>query len=653
MEREYKFSPYQYLRKDLKEYRYTEIHLYEMSLKGVLHKIAWVNLNSKEIKIEEPADEVYTKYLGGYGLGAYYLFTRQRARVDPIGPENTLGLTTGPLTGTQAITGNRFTAVAKSPKTGGWGDTNCGGKFGPALKQAGLDAIFFTGVSEKPVYVLVEDGKVTLHDALLYWGLTCSEAEEKFMETYGKQAHAAIIGPAGERVSALAAIVNDKGRAAGRSGLGMVMGSKRLKGVVALATGKVQVAEEEKLKKLRKRILSKYYQQSNPSYEFFHIYGTPGALEPGVLEGDTPVQNWRGWKKDFRGYKKIGGDALLKFKIRPYGCWMCPTACGAYVKVPSGPYAGEGHRPEYETLGAFGSMCLNDNLESICHLNNICNDYGMDTISTGATIAFAIECYEKSIINKEDTRGIELTWGNHEAIVRITEQMAKGEGFGGEVLGDGIKKAVERIGEAAKVFAIECGGEELPMHDPRFRPGMATVFVVDATPGRHTQYGSANAETEFVPPELGYPEIKDRYTYSGKGETHKYLSSFGHVVNSAGLCMFGSAITPATAVPEYLTLAMGMKFTMKDILEIGERIANLRIAFNLREGIRNKEMYKLPKRVLGQPPLTVGPTKGVMVDNETQIREYFMAMGWNPETGVPKHAVFERLGLDFALEVTE
>ncbi len=622
-------------------------------IKGVLHRIAWVNLNTGEVRIEEPDDDIYMKYLGGYGLGAYYLYTRQPAKVNPLGPKNTLGLTTGPLTGTLAITGNRFTAVGKSPKTGGWGDANCGGKFGPALKQAGIDAIFFIGISHKPVYALIEKGSVSLHDASKYWGLTCSEAEEKFKEMHDKNAHTAVIGPAGERVSALAAIINDGGRAAGRSGLGMVMGSKRLKGVVALSTGKVQIAEDEKLKELRKRILSEYYKQENPLYEFFHIYGTPGALGSGVLEGDTPIKNWKGWRSNFAGYSLIGGDNILRYKIKPYGCWMCPIVCGAYVKIPSGKYAGEGHRPEYETLGAFGSMCLNNNLESICHLNNICNDYGMDTISTGATIAFAIESYEKGIIKKEDTGGIELKWGDHNAIVRVTEQMAKGEGFGGRVLGDGIKKAVELLGEATQEFAMECGGEELPMHDPRFQPGMATVFVVDATPSRHTQYSSANAETEFVPPDLDYPEIKDRYTYSGKGETHKLLSSLGHVVNCAGLCMFASSITPATAIPEYLALVTGKKFTMEDVLKIGERVANLRIAFNLREGIWNKKMYKLPRRVLGQPPLSEGPTKGVSVDNETQIKDYYQAMEWNPETGVPKRAVFKRLGLDFALEVTE
>lgn len=624
-----------------------------MSLKGVCQKIAWVDLNKRAAIIEEPAEQLYRKYLGGYGIGAYYLFTRQRAKVDPLSPGNTLGLTTGPLTGTQAITGTRFTAVGKSPKTGGWGDANCGGKFGPALKQAGLDAIFITGISEKPVYLLVEDGKVTIHDASSYWGLSCAEAEDKFKDAHGREAQAAVIGPAGERVSALAAIINDKGRAAARSGLGMVMGSKRLKGVVALAAGKVPVAEEEKLIALRKQILSEYYQAGNRLYAMFHDYGTPGVLQPAVLTGDAPIKNWSGWMEDFQGYEKINADAVIQLQTKPYGCWNCPLACGGHIKVRSGPYAGEGHKPEYETLASFGTMCLNDNLESICRLNNICNAAGMDTISTGSTVAFAIECYQNGIITKEDTGGVELTWGNDEAIVKVTEQMARGEGFGGKLLGNGIREAVERLGKHANAFAMECGGEELPMHDPRCKPGIAASFVVDATPGRHTQYGSWFVEGNFVPPQLGHPEIADKYTYSGKGEAHKYVSSFGHVINSAGLCMFASAVTPATAVPEFLTLVMGKAFTLEDILEIGERIANLRIAFNIREGILNKEMYRLPRRVIGQPPLKGGLTKGITVDNETQIRDYYVAMGWNPETGVPKRAVFERLGLDIAMQLAE
>lgn len=624
-----------------------------MGLMGILGKTAWVNLTTGEVKIEHPGDEVYLNFLGGYGLGAYYLFKRQPAGVEPLGPDNTLGLVTGPLTGTQAVTGNRFVAVGKSPKTGGWGDANCGGSFGPALKQAGLDAIFVTGIAARPTFILIEDGKVSLQEAGSYWGLGCLETEDRLGETFGKQAHAVVIGPAGERVSALAAIINDRGRAAGRSGLGTVMGSKRLKAVVSLASGQVPVAEEEKLKELRKQLLADYYREGNPLYDLFHRYGTSGVLEGAVVSGDAPIKNWGGSPAQFPGVQKINGNSVLQLKVGAYGCWRCPIACGGRVEVPAGPYAGEGHKPEYETLGAFGTMCLNDNLESICRLNNICNDAGMDTISTGATLAFALECYENGIITKEDTGGLELTWGNHEAIVKAAELMSRGEGFVGSLLGDGVKKAVERLGQKARAFAMACGGEEMPMHDPRFQPGLAASYVADATPGRHTQYGSAMAETHFVPDGLRFPEIRHKYTYTGKGEAHKILSAFGHVVNCAGLCMFASMMAPATVLPEYLTLTMGSKFTMEDLLEIGERIANLRIAFNLREGIRNRESFKLPGRIIGQPPLADGPTRGVTVDNETQIKEYYQAMGWNPETGVPRKALFERLGLGFAAEVTE
>ncbi|MDP6438149.1 MAG: aldehyde ferredoxin oxidoreductase C-terminal domain-containing protein, partial [Candidatus Brocadiia bacterium] len=496
-------------------------------------------------------------------------------------------------------------------------------------------------------------GEVTLRDASEYWGLLCGEAEDRFVEAHGKKAHAAVIGPAGERVSALAAIINDSGRAAGRSGLGMVMGSKRVKAVVAVAGGAVPVAEEDKLKELRKHLLGEYYKEGNVLYDLFHDIGTPAVMQPGVMTGDSPIKNWSGAMEDMPGFEAICEDAVLALQERPYGCWMCPLACGGHMKVPSGPYAGEGHKPEYETLASFGSMCLNANVESICRVNNVCNDAGMDTISTGATVAFAIECYENGVITKADTGGIELTWGNHDAIVEVTEQMASGEGFGGEVLGDGIKKAAERIGKDAERFGMECGGEELPMHDPRCSPGIGASFIVDATPGRHTQWGSWFPEAGMAPPGIGQPEHEDKYAYSGKGPTHKHMSSFGHVVNSAGLCMFASLVTPATDVPNYLTYALGRSFTMENVLEIGERIANLRIAFNLREGVRNKEMYKLPPRVLGRPPLEGGALKGIAIDNDVQIREYYEAMGWNPETGVPKRAVFEHLGLDFALEVAE
>jgi aldehyde:ferredoxin oxidoreductase len=460
-----------------------------MALKGVAGKIAVVDLGSGEVRIETVPEEVYEKYLGGYGLGAYYVYRNQPAGADPLGPEALFGLAAGLLTGTDAITGNRFVAVGKSPKTGGWGDANCGGDFGPALKRAGLDAVFVRGISETPVYLRVQGGEVFLHEAGELWGGTCGVTERLLKERHGRSARSAVIGPAGERVSALACIINDRGRAAGRSGLGMIMGAKRLKGVVAVPGQSVQVARPQELKELRKRLLAEYFTTGNPLYDFFHGLGTPGALAPNVEKGDCPVRNWAGLPSDFPDSGKISGPAMEELKVRPYGCWKCPVACGAHVRVESGPYAGEGHRPEYETLGAFGSMCLNDNLESICRLNNICNDYGMDTISTGCTVAFAMECFEHGLVSESDL-GYPLHWGDHEAIVRMTLQMARGEGFAAEVFGHGMRGAVDKLGDAAEAFATDAGGEELPMHDPRCFPGLGISYVADATPGRHTQPGT-------------------------------------------------------------------------------------------------------------------------------------------------------------------
>jgi aldehyde:ferredoxin oxidoreductase len=620
----------------------------KMKLKGVLHKIAWIDLTKEETSFEEPPESVYKDYLGGYGVGAYYLFTRQRPGADPLGPENILGFLPGPLTGTPAIGGNRFTVVAKSPKTGGWGDANSGGRFGPALKQAGVDAVFITGVSEEPVYVLIEKGQARICKADLLWGLGVTETENRFKELFGKQAHAAVIGPAGEKKSLMSCIINDGGRAAARSGLGAVMGSKRLKGVVAIGSEPVYVAEEEKLKIFRRKLLKEYYNKDNTKFRFFQTWGTAGGLEPNVTIGDTPVKNWKGSVKDFSKSEKISGEALLKFKTKSYGCWMCPVVCGAKIEVSDGPYAVKGYRPEYETLAAFGPLCQNDNPESICLVNTVCNEAGIDTISTGATIAFAIECFENNLLTKEDTNGIDLLWGNHEAIVELVKQIAEKRGFGGEVLFDGIEKAAEKIGKGSEEFAMHCGGEELPFHDPRFFPGLAASYITGPAPGRHTEYGSWFAEKEMVPPELGHPKIKNKYDYSGKGESYKYVSCFGQVVNSAGLCFFLNNIGPATAVPEYLSLVMGKAFSLEDVLIVGERILTLRIAFNLREGIKNVEKFSLPKRVLGDPQLKDGPFKEITVDSSIQIKDYYNALGWNPDTGVPSADVFERLGLCFA-----
>lgn len=615
-----------------------------MSLMGKIGKMLFVDLAKGKITEEPLTDELTLKYIGGYGLGAYILYTRQRAKVDPLGPGNMLGFLTGPLTGTPAITGNRYVVVGKSPKTLTWGDANSGGYFGPAMKAAGVDAVFFTGISKKPVYLALTDGKWELRDAAKLWGKDSNETDDMLKAKYGKQAVIACIGPCGERKNLLACVMNDKGRAAGRSGLGAVMGSKRLKAIVACGSGKVPVADPKRMLEIRKRCMEVMKKQG--FFEVLSKYGTSGITAGACATGDSPIKNWAGTPEDMPNASKISDEAVKKYQIKKFGCWQCPIACGGIMNVEKGPYAThEGHKPEYETLAVFGNMCLNDNVESIIRINEICNKYGMDTISTGATLAFAIECYERGIITKEDTGGLELTWGNHQAHVALTEQMGNGTGFGGKVLGDGIKKAVARIGKEAEVAAMHVQGEELPMHDPRCNPGLGTSYQMDATPARHTQFSSWVAEGEFAPPGFNFPKF-NKYKYTGKGEIHATLSNYMHVVNAAGLCMFGALVIPHTAPAEFLSAALGTEISFDKFLEIGARIAALRMSFNIREGLLNIK-FKVPDRVLGRPPLTKGPLKGITVDAKTQTREYLKAMGWDTKTGKPTKATLKKLGLDF------
>jgi len=604
------------------------------------------DLSSGTLDYQKLDQQIYEDYIGGYGIGAYVLYTRQRGGVDPLGPGNTLGFVTGPLTGTDAITGNRYVVVGKSPKTGTWGDANSGGFFGPALKASGFDAAFFTGISPEPVYLLLENGKGSLKSAQGLWGLDSHETEDQLRADLGDDILIACIGPTGERKSLLACVMNDKGRAAGRSGLGAVMGSKRLKAIVARGDQEVPVADTERLKRARREGLVAMRERG--FYETLRDYGTSGFTEGSVDSADCPIKNWAGTPQDFPNAAAISDDAVVSYQLKTFGCWHCPIACGGHVKVESGPYASEGHKPEYETLGVFGALCLNDNLESIVKANEICNRYGMDTISTGATVAFAMECFEEGVLTRQDTGGIELTWGNHHAIVALTEQIGKNEGFGA-VLADGIKMAAERIGKAAMPYAMHIQGEELPMHDPRLFPGLASSYKIDATPARHTQPSAWTYEGDspeaFAGIDAFFPAF-EKYVYSGKGQAHRVISAYGHVLNAAGLCLFGAFVVPCTTLLESLSAVTGREYTMEDVLEAGDRIAAIRTAFNIREGLQPKE-FQVPGRMIGKPPLEGGPIAGVTVDLDQQLHDYFVAMGWDTETGYPTKETLLRLGLDF------
>ena len=315
------------------------------------------------------------------------------------------------------------------------------------------------------------------------------------------------------------------------------------------------------------------------------------------------------------------------------------------MKASTGEYEyPEGvHKPEYETLAAFGSLSLNDSLESIIKLNDMCNRYGLDTISAGATIAFAIECYENGLLNKNDTDGIELKWGNHKAIVAMTEKLARREGIG-DILADGVRVAAQRIGKGAEKFAMHIHGQEMPMHDPKRYANYAATYL-DTTPARHTQgsFGSRPASGLEFPP-------YDRKSFSGRGEAQKLGSNLVHVVNCAGMCYFGYMFLPFEAIPEFLHLATGREFSIDDLLKIGERVANIRQAFNIREGIGLKD-YRVPGRVIGEPPLEAGPIAGRKVEMETLAHDYFVARDWDPETGKPSKSKLLELGLDDVAQV--
>lgn len=599
---------------------------------GYVGKILFVDLTNGTIKEESPDEQIYRDYIGGYGIGVKILYSRQKPGVDALGPENTLGMISGLLTGTPMPTGARYQVVGKSPLTGGWGDANSGGEFGPYLKFAGFDAVFFTGISPKPVYLLLDNGKAEIKDAAILWGKDAYETEDVLMAEYGKDSRVACIGPAGERQSLIASIMTDHGSAAGRSGLGAVMGSKKLKAVVAKGSLPVTVVDKPTVDKLRMEQI-KGWQQPGPGgmsfIDNFHTFGTSGMAATSAHSGDTPVKNWGGvGVKDVPDVSELKGDVIKAKTTKAGGCWHCPIACKALMKEGTGEYkyAAGSRRPEYETLGVFGVMCGNNNEESINMANDICNRAGLDTISAGTVVAFAIECYENGILTKKDTGGADLKWGNHQAMVAVTQMMAEGKGLGA-VLANGVKKAAEKIGKGAEKYAVHIGGQELGMHDPKlispFGGFNISQYQLDATPGRHT---------------AGF----------GPGSLR------GHLVNALGLCTFGWGFGGGPdgdiRFVGLINAITGWNTNMGELLKAGERIAVMRHAFNLREGITEVK-WPVHPRIIGSPALKEGPLAGVTINADAWNYWNLGALDWDRNTTKPSMMKLKLLGLDELIPV--
>lgn len=610
-------------------------------------RILCVDLTSKKVDVVSLSHDIYDQFLGGYGLGAKFIYDHMRVGVDPLGPENILGFTTGVLVGTPAISGNRFTVCAKSPLTGTWGDSNCGGYWAPALRRAGFDAVFIAGASESPVYLYIENGKVEIRQAEDLWGKDTTETEETLKERHGNDVQIASIGPAGEKRSLIAGIIHDRGRAAGRSGLGAVMGSKQLKAIAVRGNLEVPMADPEAAKTLRSKWVKDLL--SRPSAQKFRKYGTIDHVASSTFSNDAPVRNWAGvGLRDFPQATAISDDNVLKYEKGKYGCWQCPLVCSGIYEVSAGPYkTAEAHKPEYETCAMFGSNLLNDNLESIIALNDLCNRLGLDTISTAATIAFAIECFEKGLITTKDIGDVELTWGNQQAIVTAVKMIGQREGPLGELLADGSRVAAQCIGGKASEYAIQIQGQELAAHDPRYGPSWGTYYKVDATPGRHTQIGLVIYENGGGIPGLDLGKVQ-KYQFTGKGEAAARVQNLMHALYSAGLCLQVIVRSDINCWPEFLQAVTGEAYSLTRLEETGARIAALRQAFNVREGLKVTE-FQLPGRSYGNPPLDAGPLEGIVIDVDTMAREYYEAQRWDPVTGKPTPERLAALGLSYLI----
>jgi len=603
---------------------------------GYMGKLLFVDL-SKGTLTEEPLEERMCRdFVGCQGIGVRVLYERMQPGIDPLGPDNILGFVSGPLTGTPAIAAARYVVVGKSPLTGAWGEANSAGDFGAYLKFAGFDGIFFSGISPRPVYLGIEDGEAALHDAARLWGRDTQDIEDMLQAEHGMDARVACIGPAGEKKSLLAAIINDKGRAAARAGLGAVMGSKLLKAIVVRGGAQVPMADAEKARRLHPQWAARIEDEGLA----LRKYGTSVYTADYADIGDSPVRNWTGAaREDFPTVRRIADDSVIAEQERPYGCWQCTIACGGHMKAKQGRLP-VSHKPEYETLAMTGTNCLNDDLDSIIRVNDICNAQGLDTISIGATAAFAIECYRNEIITADDTGGLELNWRDGESIVALAGKIARREDIG-DVLADGVMRAAERLGKGAEAFAVHSHGQELPAHDPKFVPSLAVSYRMDAAPGRHTLGGASwvmgvNFMEDTRP---------DKYQSEGFGDIHRKAMSMFQTVNAVGVCRFAYNSHDVRFITDFLEAVTGREHSLEQCIEAGERIATLRHMFNLREGL-NPLDYHMNGRAIGKPSLAKGPLAGVTVDDKALLADYLRIMDWNPETARPSEAKLRALGLD-------
>ncbi len=609
-----------------------------------------VNLSSGKLTTEEYPDSFYRQYFGGEGLIAYFLVKELPAGVEPLGPENKLIFAAGPITGVPAGGCGRHSVGAKSPLTGGFGEADSGGYWGAELKMAGFDAVIVEGRAEKPVYISIKDGEASLKDAGHLWGMQALECQIAIREEMADpNIKVAQIGPAGENLVRFASVMNDLDAAAGRTGMGAVMGSKNLKAIACRGTRHLPLADPEAA-----REIARWIKDNAPvNIKRMRDLGTAQIVDGLNGMGGLPTQNFQ--FGSFEGAEKINGETMADtILVKRRACHACPVQCKREVKVDE-PYKVDPRYggPEYETIGALGSDCGIDDLKAIARGNELCNAYGLDTISCGATIAFAMECFENGLLTTEDTGGLDLRFGNTAAMLEMIEQIARRQGLGA-MLAEGAARAAKKIGRGAEKYAMHVKGQELPMHEPRLKQGMGVGYSISPTGADHchnihdTVYISMTGLMTDIQA-LGILEPLPADDLSGnKVRLLAYYANWMHFLNSAVACYFVMSLGRVgfERISRLVNAATGWNTSVFEILKVGERAANLARVFNMREGFTSKD-DDMPERFFtphGSGPLPVALDREAF---EKAKQMYYDMMDW-PE-GSPSPGKLAELGVAWAI----
>jgi aldehyde:ferredoxin oxidoreductase len=612
---------------------------------GYAGRILLINLSTGKTTVEPLNEEYAKKYIGGIGLGMRLYLDHSKAGVDPFSPDNPLILTTGPISGTMWPTGgNGHTFVSKSPQTFGVGESKAHGSFGTEMKRAGYDAIIIKGKAEKPIYLWVDDDSIQLVDASALMGKSPGETEDAIREELGDYyIRVAAIGIAGEKLSRIACIINDKTRAAGRTGLGAVMGSKNLKAIAMRGTRDVAVAKTDEFMEYVKEF---HERMKGPATQKYRALGTPENILVHNSLSCMPTRNYRNSR--FEGAEKVSGEVLNeKYVAKIIGCSSCAMRCEHEVVVPEGPYKNTMTRMEYESLWALGPYCGVDRLDAIIKAMDLCNYYGVDSISTGVIAGFAMDCYETGILTQQDTGGIDAKFGNAEAMVQLVEKIGKREGIG-EVLADGVKFAAEKIGKGSDRLALHIKGVEVTGYDLRCLKTAALGFAVSFRGADHNRHGAYAFDVKG--------KVNRLIAEKGRGKLVRDMEDVYNLIDSFIVCKFsrGTYYKELPDMAKLYTLVTGYEITPEDLKKAGERIQNVARLFNIREGLGRKD-DNLPYKVMHEPIPDEGPSKGAFVTQaelDLLLDDYYESRGWTKE-GIPTKEKLKELGMEELMHIIE